>query len=69
MEQLKKRAKRHARSIEAEVCDIPRAAVRERAEPQQKLGSRIARRFRHVGLVEDLPELRGTAVRPADFES
>jgi plasmid stability protein len=67
-EKLKKRARRHARSMEAEVRDILRAAVRERAEGQQKLGSRIAGRFRRVGLPEDLPELRGAPVRPAELE-
>lgn len=68
-EKLKKRAKRHARSMEAEVREILRAAVRERTEVRQKLGSRIADRFRRVGLVEDLPELRGTPVRAARFTS
>ena len=68
-EKLKKRAKRHARSMEAEVRDILRAAVRERSETHQKLGSRIAGRFRQVGLLRDLPELRGTSVRAAEFKS
>jgi plasmid stability protein len=68
-EKLKKRAKRHARSMEAEVRDILRAAVRERADGQRKLGSRIASRFRRVGLRRDLPVLSGASVRPAEFES
>jgi hypothetical protein len=38
-------------------------------ESHQKLGSRIAGRFRRVGLLKDLPELRGAAVRAAEFES
>jgi plasmid stability protein len=67
-EKLKKRAKRHARSMEAEVRDILRAAVRERQEGHLKLGSRIASRFRRVGLRKDLPELRGAPVRAAEFE-
>jgi plasmid stability protein len=66
-EKLKKRARRHARSMEAEVRDILRAAVRERAEGRQKLGTRIAGRFRRVGLLEDLPELRGAPVRAAEL--
>jgi plasmid stability protein len=68
-EKLKKRAKHHARSMEAEVRDILRAAVLEHAEGHQKLGSRIAGRFRRVGLLKDLPELRGAPVRAAEFES
>jgi plasmid stability protein len=67
-EKLKKRAKRHARSMEAEVRHILRAAVQERPAAAGKLGTRIAQRFRRSGLSEDLPEVRGTAVRPADFE-
>ena len=69
VEQLKKRAKRHARSMEAEVRDILRAAVRGGAADRRKLGSRIAGRFRRVGLREDLPERRGTTVRAAEFDS
>lgn len=68
-EKLKKRAKRNARSMEAEVRAILRAAVRERAGGRQKLGSQIAGRFQRVGLVEDLPELHGSTVRAAEFES
>jgi plasmid stability protein len=68
-DKLKKRARRHARSMEAEVRDILRAAVREPAGSHRKLGSRIAGRFRRVGLLEDLPELRGAPVRAPEFES
>ena len=48
-EKLKQRAKRHARSMEDEVRHILRTAVQQR-EPAQKLGTRIARRFRGAGL-------------------
>lgn len=67
--QLKLRAKRHARSMEDEVRHILRAAVCERPLPEQKLGTRIARRFRRAGLTDDLPELRGTRARAADLSS
>jgi plasmid stability protein len=65
---LKQRAKRHARSTEDEVRHILRAAVQERPEQAQKLGTRIAQRFRRVGLTSDLPELRGVAATAAEFE-
>ena len=68
-EKLKERAQRHSRSMEAEVRHILRAAVQERPTGNDRLGSRIARRFQRVGLTEALPELRGTAVRAADFDS
>jgi hypothetical protein len=32
-----------------------------------RLGSRIASRFKGVGLTEDIPELRGQPVQPAQF--
>jgi plasmid stability protein len=68
-EKLKKRARRHARSMEDEVRHILRAVVRERATSAPKLGTRIAQRFSRAGLSGDLPELRGGAVRAADFSS
>lgn len=66
---LKQRAKRHARSMEDEVRHILRTAVQQRAEPPQKLGTRIAQRFRRSGLSTDLPELRGVTAIAADFDS
>ena len=68
-EKLKKRAKRHARSMEDEVRHILRTAVQERPEGVQKLGTRIAQRFRRLGLTSDLPEFRGVAARAAAFDS
>jgi antitoxin FitA len=68
-EKLKARARRHARSMEDEVRHILRAAVRERPGPVPRLGSRIAQRFRRAGLSGDLPELRGVAVRAAEFDA
>jgi plasmid stability protein len=65
---LKRRAERHGRSIEEEVCDILRNATKEENRPLPKLGSRIAARFAKTGLTKDLPELRGQAPRPAELE-
>ena len=66
---LKQRAKRHARSMEDEVRHILRTAVQQRQEAVQKLGTKIARRFRGAGLQADLPELRGTKASAAEFDS
>lgn len=66
---LKQRAKRHARSMEDEVRHILRTAVQERPQQAQKLGSRIAQRFRGSGLTGDLPEWRGVAATAAEFDS
>lgn len=64
---LKRRARRHGLSMEEEVRHILRNAANARNETAPRLGSRIAARFRKTGLPADLPELRGQALRPADF--
>jgi len=66
---LQRRARRHGRSTEEEVREILRNAVREEDGVRSPLGSRLAARFADAGLEEDIPELRGQPVRPADFES
>jgi len=65
---LKHRASRHGRSMEEEIREILRNAVREVDRPPVKLGSRIASRFSDHGLDAELPELRGTEARAADFD-
>jgi plasmid stability protein len=65
---LKQRAKRHGRSVEAEIREILRTAVHEGSPPVTKLGSRIAGRFKGKGLREELPELRGQPPRGAELD-
>lgn len=48
-------------------AEILRNAVRNVDNPPRRLGSRIAARFKGVGLTEDIPELRGQPVQPAQF--
>ena len=64
---LKRRAALHDCSMEEEVRQILRNAVREQNQPVTRLGSRIAARFALAGLTDDLPELRGQRPRPAEF--
>ncbi len=67
---LKLRAMRHGTSVEAEVREILRDAVKADAQaPSQGLGSRIAARFAKVGLSEPVQELRGQAARAARFDA
>jgi antitoxin FitA len=66
---LQQRAHRHGRSMEEEVREILRNAVRDEEGEPTRLGSRIAARFADIGLEEDIVELRGEAARPADFNS
>jgi len=68
-DKLQRRARRHGRSTEEEVREILRNAVRTEGIARTPLGSRIAARFRRIGLDRDIQELRGQAARPADFES
>jgi plasmid stability protein len=67
-ERLKRRARRHGRSMEEEVRAILRDAVKAEGRSPERLGTRIAARFRRIGLETDVPELRGSRPRPADFE-
>jgi antitoxin FitA len=66
---LQRRARHHGHSTEEEVREILRNAVRDEDGPRTPLGSRIASRFKGLGLTQDVPELRGQPVRPADLES
>ena len=65
---LQRRARRHGRSTEEEVREILRNAVKDEGAPRPALGSRIAARFARIGLSEEIPELRGHSVQPAEFE-
>jgi antitoxin FitA len=64
---LRRRAARHGRSMEEEVREILRNALKNDGTAVYPLGSRIAARFADCGLTEDLPELRGDDARPARF--
>jgi antitoxin FitA len=67
---LRERALRRGRSMEEEVRDILRLAAQEEvAVAETPLGTRIARRFAGLGLTETLPELRGQAASPVDFDA
>jgi plasmid stability protein len=67
---LQKRARRHGRSTEEEVRDILRNAVKEDGARKEGLGSRIAARFKNIGLEEgeEIPEMLGYPVRPVEFD-
>ena len=65
---LKHRAARHGRSMEDEVRDILRDAVKNENRKTEGLGTRMARRFAGRGLDFDIPEIRGEPVRPVSFE-
>jgi plasmid stability protein len=66
---LKRRAERHGRTLEEEIIQILREVAKDSGPPKSSLGSRIAARFSAIGLVADIPELRGQAPRPVAFKS
>ncbi|MGO9864852.1 MAG: FitA-like ribbon-helix-helix domain-containing protein [Terriglobales bacterium] len=65
---LRRRARRHGRSMEEEARDILRNAVNEEDIPAGGLGTEISALFTKAGLDSDIPELRGHEIRPASFE-
>ncbi len=65
---LERRAWRNGRSTEEEARDILRNAVKSESGARPPLGSRLAARFSRIGLLGEIPELRGQPVRPGDFE-
>jgi antitoxin FitA len=65
---LQRRANRHGHSMEEEVRDILRNAVKPESQPAMPLGSRIRSRFTHIGLQESIAEFRGHKPRPAVFK-
>ncbi len=66
---LRRRATQHGRSVEEEVRDILRNAVKFDGKPQAGLGSAFKRAFQGIGLKNDIPELKGTSPKTANFAS
>lgn len=64
---LQRRANRNQQSMEEEVRDILRNAVRAEGGDATPLGSRLRDRFAGIGLEEDIPPLRGQKARAAAF--
>jgi plasmid stability protein len=60
---------RHGRSMEEEVRDILRNAVKdEYRHPVAGLGTEIAALFAGIGLDAEITELHGLVIRPASFD-
>lgn len=66
-QRLRTRAEQNGRSMEEEVRQILRAAVREEKKPRRKLGSEAAALFGPLKLREAFPEVRGWGASPAEF--
>jgi len=66
---LRRRASQHGRSVEEEVRDILRNAVKPDGKIHAGLGSELKRAFQGIGLKKDIPEFKETSPKTADFES
>jgi len=64
-QRLQRRALRHGRSMEAEIRDILRDAIKEEERPGGGLGTEIAALFKGIGLQrgETISELRGHSIK------
>ena len=67
-DRLQRQASRHGHSLEEEVRDILRNAVKHESGTVMPLGSRIRSRFTRIGLRKDIAELRRHKPRPAIFK-
>ena len=65
---LQRRATRHGRSMEEEVRDILRNAVKIENVSDAGLGTGISSLFSKVGLDADIPELRGYKIARVSFD-
>lgn len=65
---LRRRATQNGRSMEEEVRDILRDAVKQEDVVTGGLGTEISSLFARAGLDEDIPELRGFKIRPPSFD-
>ncbi|MBV8564080.1 MAG: hypothetical protein JO273_01345 [Methylobacteriaceae bacterium] len=66
---LQRRAARKGHSLEAEVRDILRDAVKGEGQPMTGLGSEIAALFNGIEIDTEIAELRGHTIEPVDFGS
>jgi plasmid stability protein len=65
---LKQRAQQHGHSMGEEALNILRDALKIENKREKGLGTRIAERFRGIGLDEPIPELRGFSIEPIKFD-
>jgi plasmid stability protein len=65
---LRRRARQHGRSMEEELRDILRNAVKDEDAEAGGLGTEISSLFAKAGLDFEIPELRGYEITPAPLE-
>ena len=65
---LKRRAVANGRSLEEEVRQILRDAVKDEPKPRKGFGTEIAELFKGIELEEPIQELRGFLIKPLKFD-
>ncbi len=65
---LKRRARRHGHSMEEEVREILRDALKHEDRSAPGLGTRLRRRFADLGLTLEVTQFKGEPIRPARFK-
>jgi antitoxin FitA len=65
---LKQRAARNGHSMEEEIRDILRDAVKDEGRRRGGFGTETAKLFRGIGLTEPIQELRGYTIKPPKFD-
>jgi len=65
---LKRRAELHGTSMEEEAREILRDALKDEVDAAGGLGTEMAALFEGIGLEMEIPELRGSNLRPMEFE-
>ena len=67
-EELQRRAASHGHSMEEEIRNILRDAVKEDRKPRKGLGTEIAELFKGIELEEPIEEFRGYDITPPKFD-
>lgn len=65
---LREMAECKGQNLEEFVRELLRRAALESSAAPNALGTKIARRFTEIGLIEPIEELRGRSVTPPGFE-
>jgi len=66
---LKRRAVRNGHSMEEEIREILRDAVKDDTRRRAGFGTEAVKLFRGIGLTEPIRELRGYTIKPPKFDS
>jgi plasmid stability protein len=65
---LQRRAVQHGHSMEEEIRDILRDAVKDEVRRRGGFGTEAVKLFRGIGLTKPIEELRGYTLKPPKFD-